>query len=141
MKNTYEFETCFLSITLEPGWVEYAFEDAQKDGPLTFMKEEHAVGALHISFVTSKINTKFDINEQLKRNNYQITGEMQKYKLNDWQVYEFENNNAEWFTKYFYLTKSGIIVFVTYNCELEKIDEKELSQAIIMARTIEVSKK
>lgn len=136
----YEFQSCYLFINLKNGWTEYTEEDKEKHGlPIAFIKEVNGVGALQISVFTSKTNDRIDLEKQLKED-AQANLLSKRYKLREWNVYEYEKRKNGFFTKSFEFIKSSIVVYITYNCGLKSPNEKELSEAIEIAKSIHVEK-
>ena len=137
-KSLYQYQSRNLQLNLEPGWVEYKFENQSIDDPITFIKEKKGVGALQISLATAKHGERFNINEWLKRNKQEYITAIKTYKLGEWMVYEYEDAKDGKYIKYIQLTKLNVIVYITYNCEASDLDEKELNEAIIIAKSVHV---
>lgn len=135
----YPYKTCNLIISLQSGWIEYKLEDPQISDPLTFVKDKNGVGALQISLSTAENGEKFSIKEALKRNKQEIIAHIKQYKVADLDVYEYQEEKDNRYTRFFYLTRENVIVFVTYNCDKEKKDAAELKDAEEMIRSIRVS--
>src|SRR6266849_3791318 len=110
----YVFKTRNLIISLEPGWVEYKFENPQISDPLTFIKNEDGFGALQITLSTAENSQEFNIDETLKRNRQEYIKNIKEQKISDWKVYEYEDQKDNKYIKFFYLTKQNIIIFATY---------------------------
>src|SRR5688500_4354819 len=112
-KSLYQYQSRNLKLNLEPGWVEYKFENQSIDDPLTFIKEKKGVGALQISLATAKHGESFNINEWLKRNDQEYISDIRTYKLGEWQTYEYEDAKDGKYIKYIQLIKLNVIVFIT----------------------------
>jgi hypothetical protein len=137
--KSYQFQSRNLTLTLEQGWIEYKIKNDEPSVlPLTFVKEKDGVGALQVSLATAQHGEKFDINEILKNNHIEPSSEIKEYKLYDLTVYEYEVDDGQRYVKYFNLIKLNVIVLATYNCELNNLNKKELSEAIKIIKTIRV---
>jgi hypothetical protein len=140
-KKAYEFNTKIIILELEEGWIEYLSEEKQGDDLLTFIKKENGIGSLQISLATEENNSEFDIFEALKRNNQEHIIEIKKYESNGLTVYEYEDINGEFYTRFFNLVKTNTIVLVTYNYTLKTNNKKELSEVIKIVKSIYLSDK
>jgi hypothetical protein len=140
-KISFEFQTQILTVVLEAGWKEYEDKDTEQNSLLTFIKENTGVGALQISLATSKTDQAFNITKTLEQNGQQHITKIDKYNINDFTVYEYEDYRDERYIKYFNLVKPYIMILATYNCESRLKNEMEINETRKIVRSIVVINK
>lgn len=132
----WQFTTRDLTLDLMPGWI----HELQINDPLTFVKEYNGVGALQISLATSTIGELPDMDAQFKQNKVN-PDTVKKYKVKDWNFYEYDQTKEDNYIKNFNLVIVNIIVYVTYICGENNINKRELDEAVKMIRSIQITEK
>lgn len=140
--QTFEFQNCILHLKLYDHWEEYVDEDKKKYGiPLTFYRKDNGVGALQISLLTTNKNQEFSINDILKINKQEYINEISDYKLNEFNVFEYEDVQNDQYTKFFHLINDKNYIYATYNCSNKVKNSTEINEAIEIIRSIETDSK
>ncbi len=137
-KMKYEFETLYLAIVLEKGWI----TDSNEKGNdlLSFYKEYNGNGTLQISLATSVGEEEFNIKDALKK--FQIKeSDVKKYKKHGSMVYEFHREDDKMDYTYFNLVRDRIVILTTYTCLKDSIDLNEIYEATKIAQSISINTK
>ncbi len=99
---------------------------------VTFFDDEDEVGALQISgYLKDKKVTLKDIDELLEDETPENT-ELNYEKIGTFEGYSTEYNYEDHFWRIWFLTKDKLLLYITYNCELEYCEiERETVDQII----------
>lgn len=134
-KFNWQTKTRDISMDLISGWM----HEVEINDPQTFVKEYNGVGALQFSLATSKDEVP-DMDAHFKLNKVDPDS-VKKYKVKDWDFYEYDQIKDGNYIKNLNLVKENVMVYATYICGENNINKNEFNEAVKMIRSIQVAEK